>query len=291
VLRAESNCDPDGGVFHRPAHALAGAGAFAAGITEGVIEPLPFALPTFIAADGGATDVAQDITRVIAADLRGTGLFRQIPPDAYISQVTSFESPVQYADWQAINAQALITGEVETRGAQIVVRFRLYDVFSQAPLGEGLQFVGEAASWRRMAHTVADEVYERITGETGYFDTRVVFIHEEGPKNARLKRLAIMDYDGANVQFLTDSRSLVLAPRFSPQGDRILYTSYESGFPQVYLMDVATVSRRPLEQIPAGNMTFAPRFSPMAAASCFRWSRGATPTSSFWTSRPDSARN
>jgi TolB protein len=136
-------------------------------ITEGVIEPLPFALPTFIAADGGATDVAQDITRVIAADLRGTGLFRQIPPDAYISQVTSFDSPVQYPDWQAINAQALITGEVETRGEQIVVRFRLFDVFSQAPLGEGLQFVGEAASWRRMAHTVADEVYERITGETG----------------------------------------------------------------------------------------------------------------------------
>jgi TolB protein len=95
-------------------------------ITEGVIEPLPFALPTFIAADGGASDVAQDITRVIAADLRGTGLFRQIPPDAYISQVTSFDSPVQYPDWQAINAQALITGEVETRGAQIVVRFRLY---------------------------------------------------------------------------------------------------------------------------------------------------------------------
>jgi TolB protein len=231
-------------------------------ITEGVIEPLPFALPTFIAADGGASDVAQDITRVIAADLRGTGLFRQIPPDAYISQVTSFDSAVQYPDWQAINAQALITGEVETRGDQVVVRFRLYDVFSQAPLGEGLQFVGEAASWRRMAHTVADEVYERITGETGYFDTRVVFIHEEGPKNARLKRLAIMDYDGANVQFLTDSRSLVLAPRFSPQGDRILYTSYESGFPAGLPDGRGHRLRRPLEAIPAGNMTFAPRFSP-----------------------------
>jgi TolB protein len=243
-------------------------------ITKGVIEPLPFALPTFIAADAGATDVAQDITRVIAADLRGTGLFRQIPPDAYISQVTSFDSPIQYSDWQAINAQALITGAVETAGDQITVRFRLFDVFSQAPLGEGLQFVGDAESWRRMAHTVADEVYERITGEAGYFDTRVVFIHEEGPKNARLKRLAIMDYDGANVQFLTDSRSLVLAPRFSPQGDRILYTSYESGFPQVYMMDVATVARRPLEAIPAGNMTFAPRFSPDGGGVVFSMTEG-----------------
>jgi len=232
-------------------------------ITEGVIEPLPFALPQFIAENGAATDVAADITRVIAADLRGTGLFRQIPQDAYISSVTNFSSPVQYADWQAINAQALITGSVESRGdGTIVVRFRLFDVFSEAPLGEGLQFSGSAESWRRMAHTVADQVYERITGETGYFDTRVVFIHEEGPKNARLKRLAIMDYDGANVQFLTDSRSLVLAPRFSPQGDRIIYTSYESGTPRVYLMDVATVTSRPLEAIAAGNMTFSPRFSP-----------------------------
>ena len=231
-------------------------------ITEGVIEPLPFALPDFIAENGGAADAAADITRVIAADLRGTGLFRQIPQSAFISGVTSFDSPVQYADWQAINAQALVTGSVEARGNEIIVRFRLFDVFTQAPLGEGLQFVGDAASWRRMAHTVADQVYERITGETGYFDTRVVFIHEEGPKNARLKRLAIMDYDGANVQFLTDSRSLVLAPRFSRQGDRIIYTSYESGFPRVYLMDVATVTRQPLEAIPAGNMTFSPRFSP-----------------------------
>jgi TolB protein len=245
-----------------PGALLAQAGPLRIEITEGVIEPLPFALPRFIALNSAAADAAADISRVIAADLRGTGLFRQIPEDAHISTVTNFDAPVQYPDWQAINAQALITGEVETRGEQIVVRFRLFDVFSQAPLGEGLQFVGEAASWRRMAHTVADEVYERITGESGYFDTRVVFIHEEGPKNARLKRLAIMDYDGANVQFLTDSRSLVLAPRFSPQGDRILYTSYESGSPQVYLMDVATVTRRPLEAIPAGNMTFAPRFSP-----------------------------
>jgi TolB protein len=135
-------------------------------ITEGVIEPLPFALPTFIAADGGATDVAQDITRVIAADLRGTGLFRQIPPDAFISQVTSFDSPVQYSDWQAINAQALITGEVETRGDADRRALPALRRLLAGPLGRGPAIRGsEAASWRRMAHTVADEVYERITGE------------------------------------------------------------------------------------------------------------------------------
>ncbi|OAN84381.1 Tol-Pal system beta propeller repeat protein TolB [Jannaschia sp. EhC01] len=252
-----------------PGFARAQSGPLRLEITEGVIEPLPFALPTFLA-EGGTDDVAADVSRVIAADLRGTGLFRQIPPDAYISQVTNFSAPVAYPDWQAINAQALITGQVEQRAdGQLVVRFRLFDVFSQAPLGEGLQFVGPADSWRRMAHTVADQVYSRITGEGGYFDTRVAFIAEEGPKNARLKRLAIMDYDGANVQYLTDSRAIVLAPRFSPQGDRILYTSYESGFPQVYIMDVATVQRRPLEAIPAETMTFSPRFSPSGQSVVF----------------------
>jgi len=257
-----------------PRGAFAQSGPLRLEITEGVIEPLPFALPRFIPLNAGAADAAADISRVIAADLRGTGLFRQIPDEAHISSVTNFDAPVQYADWQAINAQALITGAVEQSGGQLIVRFRLFDVFSQQPLGEGLQFVGPPEGWRRIAHTVADQVYSRITGETGYFDTRVVFVHEEGPKNARLRRLAVMDYDGANVQFLTDSRSLVLAPRFSPQGDRIIYTSYESGQPRVYLMDVATVQRRPLEAIPAGNMTFSPRFSPDGQQVVFSMEQG-----------------
>ncbi|SPF75866.1 Dipeptidyl-peptidase 5 [Aliiroseovarius pelagivivens] len=230
-------------------------------ITDGVIEPLPFAIPEFVAEDGGSSDIARSISRVIAADLASTGLFREIPQDAFISGVSNFSSPVAYADWKAINAQALITGAVSSSGGNINVKFRVYDVFSGQPLGEGLQFAGAAGGWRRMAHKVADIVYSRITGESGYFDSRVVFVAESGPKNARRKRLAIMDYDGANVQYLTDSSALVLAPRFSPQGDRVLYTSYETGFPQVYLLDVATVGRRVLSS-QEGTMTFAPRFSP-----------------------------
>ncbi|MEQ8366844.1 MAG: Tol-Pal system protein TolB, partial [Roseicyclus sp.] len=170
-----------------PGFAFAQNGPLRLEITEGVIEPLPFAIPTFIAQNGGAADAAADITRVIAADLRGTGLFRQIPDSAHISTVTNFDAPIQYNDWQAINAQALIVGSVQETGGQLIVQFRLFDVFSQQPLGEGLQFVGPPEGWRRMAHRVADQVYQRITGEGGYFDTRVVFIHEEGPKNARLK--------------------------------------------------------------------------------------------------------
>lgn len=229
-------------------------------ITDGVIEPLPFAAPTFVD-EGGAGDIAQAITRVVAADLQGTGLFAQIDPGAYISQVSGFDQPVAFADWKAINAQALIVGAVTNSGGQINVKFRLFDVFSDAEMGDGLQFGGGEGDWRRIAHKVADQIYSRITGEGPYFDSRVVFVAESGPKDARQKQLAIMDYDGAGVEYLTDASSIVLAPRFSAAGDRILYTSFESGSPQIKLMDLASRSSQSMGAL-QGNMTFAPRFSP-----------------------------
>jgi TolB protein len=231
-------------------------------ITEGVIEPLPFAVPDFVADSGAGAEFGAKIAQVIADDLTGTGLFRQIPKDAFISNITSFSSPVQFADWKAINAQALVSGAVQVDASgQLVVQFRIYDVFAGQELGQGLQLAGTQEGWRRIAHKVADQVYSRITGEGGYFDSRVVFVSESGPKDARQKRLAIMDYDGANVKYLTDSASIVLAPRFSPTGDRVLYTSYETGFPKIYVLDVANVGRRPLDT-QDGTMSFAPRFAP-----------------------------
>lgn len=242
-------------------------------ITDGVIEPLPFAVPDFVAENAAGSEFAAKIARVVAEDLTGTGLFREIPKGAFISTVTNFNSPVQYADWKAINAQALIVGAVSVSGNKVTVKFRLFDVFSGAALGDGLQFGGTTTSWRRMAHKVADAAYSRITGEGAYFDSRVVYVSETGPKNDRKKRLAIMDYDGANVQFLTDSRALVLAPRFSPTGDRVLYTSYETGFPKIYVLDVASVGRRALADQP-GTMTFAPRFSPDGQTVVYSLSQG-----------------
>jgi TolB protein len=231
-------------------------------ITEGVIEPMPVAVPDFIAETPAAAQFARDIAQVVRDDLVNSGLFRAIPSNAFIGQISNFDSPVQYADWKAINAQALITGAVSIASdGRLVVKFRLFDVFSEAPLGQGLQFAATQATWRRMGHKVADAVYARITGEGGYFDSRVVFVAESGPKNARVKRLAIMDYDGANVQFLTDGGSIVLAPRFSPDGQRVLYTSYATGFPQINVLDVGRVTQTPLPNA-QGEMTFAPRFGP-----------------------------
>lgn len=260
-------------VFSLTVQASSQTGPLRIEITEGVIEPLPFAIPAFLPETTEASRLAEEVTRVIAADLTNTGLFREIPKAAHISPVTSFASPIQYADWKAINAQALITGSVGVSGGRVTVKFRLFDVFSQAPLGDGLQFVATEASWRRMAHRVADTVYSRVTGEAPYFDSRVVFVSETGPKNARLKRLAIMDYDGANLQFLTDSASIVLAPRFSPTGDRVLYTSYETGQPEIFLLDVKTVGRRKLPT--TGDMTFSPRFAPDGQTVVFSLSQGS----------------
>ncbi|MGR3363448.1 MAG: Tol-Pal system beta propeller repeat protein TolB [Maritimibacter harenae] len=242
-------------------------------ITEGVIEPLPFAVPTFQAETSGAAPYAEEITRVIAADLSGTGLFREIPSSAFIANVSSFSAPIQYADWKAVNAQALITGAVSEQGGQITVKFRVYDVFSGTELGQGLQYTGTVDGIRRIAHKVADTVYSRITGESGYFDSRVVFVSESGPKDARQKRIAIMDYDGANVKYLTDSASLVLAPRFSKDGNRVLYTSYETGQPQIFVLEVGSAQRRALGT-GGGNMAFSPRFSPDGQSIIFSLEQG-----------------
>jgi TolB protein len=242
-------------------------------IGSAVIEPMPIAVPTFLD-EGGAGDYASAISGVVISDLEGTGFFRTIGEEAYISRVTSFDGGVAFEDWKAINAQVLVTGAVSVAGDRITVKFRAYDVFNGTTLeGAALQFAGTTDGWRRMAHKVSDVIYSTITGEGGYFDSRVVFVSESGPKNARLKRLAVMDYDGANVAYLTDSATIVLAPRFSPLGDRILYTSYETGFPRITLMDVASLRRQTLEEQP-GTMTFAPRFSPDGGTAVFSLERG-----------------
>lgn len=229
-------------------------------ITEGVVEPMPFAVPGFVPDGGAAAELAGRITQVVIDDLIGTGLFREIPASAHISKVTSFDAPVAFADWKAINAQALITGAVGVSGDRATVRFRLWDVFAQAPLGEGLQFDGSTANWRRLAHKVADQVYTRLTGEGGYFDSRVAYIAASGPKEARRKQLAIMDYDGANPVMLTDGSALVLTPRLSADARRVIFTSYAGGAPKVMMLEGGGKARTVISD--AAGMTFAPRFSP-----------------------------
>lgn len=241
-------------------------------ITDGVIEPMPMAVPAFVPDTPDAADLANRITQVVIDDLTGTGLFREVPRNAHIGRVSNFDAPVQFSDWRAINAQALITGAAGQRGDQVTVRFRLWDVFAQQPLGEGLQFAGTASAWRRMGHKVADAVYSRLTGESGYFDSRIAYIAASGPKNARRKQVAIMDFDGHNPVMLTDGSALVLTPRISTSARQVLYVSYETGSPRVFLIETGGGRRSVLDDV--SNMTFAPRFSPDGGQAVYSMSSG-----------------
>ena len=225
-------------------------------INQGVVEPLPIAITSFLSGD----EVGSEISQVIEADLRRSGLFAPIDKGAFIEKISNPDVAPRFEDWKVINAQALVTGRVtQEADGRLRAEFRLWDTFAGQQL-VGEQFFANKANWRRVAHIIADTIYERLTGEKGYFDTRIVYIDESGPKENRVKRLAIMDQDGANHRFLSNGRAIALTPRFSPNRQEITYMSYESGEPQVYLLQIETGQRELVGNFP--GMTFAPRFSP-----------------------------
>jgi TolB protein len=226
-------------------------------LTHANVKPMPIAIPVFA---GGPGTMASDITGVVSADLERSGLFQPIDRKAFVDQDANSHIPPQYNNWRVINAQALVTGDIQTQpDGRLAVSFRLWDVFAEQQM-TGLRYTTTPDNWRRIAHIIADAIYKRVTGEDGYFDTRIVYISESGPLNQRIKRLAIMDQDGANHRYLTDGKALVLTPRFSPTAQEITYLSYARGTPRVYLFNIDTGQQEVLGDFP--GMTFAPRFSP-----------------------------
>jgi TolB protein len=242
---------------------VAPANAFATlkiDITQGVSEPLPIAVTKFDGKDAVAARAGEDISSVVIADLERSGLFKAINPAAFMQDPASAHDAPRFADWRVINAQGLVTGRVIPQNdGRLKVEFRLWDVFAEQQM-TGMAYFTVTKNWRRIAHIIADAVYKRITGEEGYFDTRVVYISETGPENRRIKRLAIMDQDGENHRYLTDGRTLILTPRFSPTLQEITYLAYYNNKPRVYLFNIDTGRQEVLGDFP--GMTFAPRFSP-----------------------------
>ncbi len=229
-------------------------------ITQGKIEPLPIAITDFVGAQPEEARYGRDISGVIAADLERSGLFRPIDKRAFIQTAIALQTLPRFGDWRVINAQALVQGRTQMiQGGQLRVEFRLWDVFAEQQM-VGLAFVTIGNNWRQVAHIIADAIYKRITGEDGYFNTRIVYISESGPANRRIKRLAIMDQDGENHKFLTEGDALVLTPRFSPTLQEITYLSFYQNLPRVYLFNIDTGRQEVLGDFP--GMTFAPRFSP-----------------------------
>ncbi len=243
---------------------LAAAGAARAqaviDITKGKVEPVPIAITDMLGATPEDSAVGADISRVIAADLERSGLFAPIDKRAFIQTPDSLRVQPRFGDWRVINAQALVSGMAEKQAdGRLRVEFRLWDVLAEQQL-TGLAYFSTPENWRRVAHIVADAIYKRMTGEDGYFDSRIVYVAETGPQDRRIKRLAIMDQDGENHRFLTDGKTLVLTPRFSPSTQEITYLSYFNNRPRVYLFNIDTGQQEVLGDFP--GMTFAPRFSP-----------------------------
>ena len=227
-------------------------------ITGGRIDPLPIAISPFLPG-GGAEAASAEIAGVITNDLGRSGYFAPLDPASFIEKISNFEQSPRFADWRQIKAKALVTGQAYIEGGKIRVEFRLWDTNSQQQLA-AQQFTTTVKNSRRIGHLISDVVYKAMTGIDGYFDTRIVFVSEEGPKDKRIKRLAIMDQDGYNVRQLTDGRDLVLTPRFSPSTNEITYMSFGNANPRVYLMNIDTKQREIVGEFP--NMSFAPRFSP-----------------------------
>jgi TolB protein len=221
---------------------------------------VPIAVTDLIGATPDDAAVGTNISRVVAADLERSGLFAPIDKRAFIQTPESLQAQPRFGDWRVINAQALVSGNAARQpDGRLKVEFRLWDVLAEQQMA-GLAYFSTPENWRRVAHIIADAIYKRMTGEDGYFDSRIVYVAETGPMDRRIKRLAIMDQDGENHRFLTDGQTLVLTPRFSPGTQEITYLSYFNDRPRVYLFNIDTGQQEVLGDFP--GMTFAPRFSP-----------------------------
>ncbi len=237
-------------------------------ITKGTVEPMPIALPRFapvtnaVTPAGSLSEISSNMIGVITANLENTGLFRAIDQKAFLEQIGSQDNRPNFAlNWRPLGAQAMVTGRISMLpDGNVRVEFRLWDVLSEIQM-DGMSYKTPVSNWRRIAHVISDRIYSRLTGEEGYFDTRIVYISETGDPLNRIKKLAIMDQDGANQRNLTDGSYLVMTPRFSPNRQEITYLSYFNDKPRVYLFNIMTNRFEMLGEF-GKNMTFSPRFSP-----------------------------
>lgn len=229
-------------------------------ITQGNVKPMPVAITNFEASTPTEKEIADKVIKIIKNDLISTGLFLIINNEAFIQSTIPFNVRPRFDDWRKLNAQALVNGKVETLpNGHIKVSFRLWDVFAEQPMSDS-SLQTTAKYHRRIAHLIGDAIYRRITGEDGYFDTRIVYVAEQGPQKNRQKRLAIVDQDGENHQYLTDGKYMVLTPRFDHNLQKVAYLSYINRLPKVFILDLETGKHELVGGFP--GMTFAPRFSP-----------------------------
>ena len=233
-------------------------------ITRGNLSPLPVAIsPLHVESNSSEAlegmKVGSEISKIIETNLLRSGLFNPLEKDSFVQKPDIAHLKPRFEDWNLIKAQALVTGKIKVTNDKLRVEFRLWDVLAAKEM-VALAFTTVPTNWRRVAHIISDKIYKRLTGEEGYFDTRIIYVSEKGPKTQRVKKLAIMDQDGANTKYLTLGNELVLTPRFNPTNQMVTYMSYFKNLPRVYLLDIETGVQEVVGDFP--GMTFAPRFSP-----------------------------
>ena len=235
-------------------------------ITRGNLDPLPIAVsPLHVDSKSEKLSLfeveklGEEVSAVIEKNFKGTGLFNPLKKDAFVQKPDIAHLKPRFEDWRLIKAQALITGKLLIKNKKLTVEFRLWDTTAAQEM-LALSFTTTPENWRRVAHIISDKVYQRLTGENGYFDTRIIYVSETGPKGQRIKKLALMDQDGYNTKYLTLGNELVLTPRFNPTNQLVTYMSYFKNMPRVYLLDIETGMQEVVGNFP--GMTFAPRFSP-----------------------------
>ncbi|MGL4494495.1 MAG: Tol-Pal system beta propeller repeat protein TolB [Beijerinckiaceae bacterium] len=224
-------------------------------LRPGAFKPMPIAVADF----GGDSEQSGRVAQVIVNNLRRSGYFTPLAKEKFPENPAADAVP-NFEAWKATGVQALITGRTLKDGARLRTEFRLWEI-ATGQQATGQQLATDAANWRRVAHLVSDSVWEKIIGEKGHFDTRVVFVDESGPKEQRRKRLAIMDQDGANVRYLTSGSELVVTPRFSPNSQSIAYMAFsQGGDARVFVHQLESNQREAVGNFQ--GMSFSPRFSP-----------------------------
>jgi TolB protein len=224
---------------------------------------------TPLAGDGAETKIGAIVTN----DLAHSVFLQPLNPTSFPENIANPDVRPNVDAWKTVNAQFVLTGRVTRDGGHVVAQFRLWDTANGDQIA-GQQYTSDGPNSRRIAHLIADAVFSRVTGEKGFFDSRVVFVDETGSKEKRRKRLALMDMDGADVKFLTSGDKLVVTPRFSPSAQQVAYMSFGEADPKVTLLDLETGQRESVGNF--AGMTFSPRFSPDGQRIIMSLSDGST---------------
>ncbi len=252
-------------------------------ITSGNFQPLPIAFIPFEAIDARGEEnkalakAGRKIAGVIQINLAQSGLFKGVPRADFVQDNIPFYEKPDFSAWRLINTQAILMGKVEKKGKELVISFRLWDVFAQKQMA-AFSYKIRSNVWRRVAHKISDHVYHRITGEEGYFDTRIIYIAESGPLINRKKQLAIMDQDGYNAHPISQGKGIILTPRFSPSRYEIIYMRLYDNSARVYWLDLKSGKQFSLGDF--GGMYYAPRFTPSGNGALFSYAENGN--SDIW---------